>query len=220
MKATAELLQKIGRRYRTYAHDRDFCVSIAISLPLAIGSFILNLYAIHFATEHASNAVTDLILSNTPVFNVDELFVYGTFIAAAIAGLLCFIHPKRIPFILYTLALFYVIRSGFVSLTHIAPFYPHVSTDFGANINKAFFGGDRFFSAHTGMPFLGALAFWDEKVIRYFFLGTSFFFGVIVLLGHLHYSIDVLSAFFITYAIYHIALWLFPKERALFISRD
>ena len=124
------------------------------------------------------------------------------------------------PFVFYGLALFYGIRSGFTSLTHIAPFYPHISDDFGATINKAFFGGDRFFSAHTGMPFMGALAFWREKPARYFFLAASLYFAVIVLLGHLHYSIDVLSAFFITYAIYHIAIWLFPTEYARFMSRD
>ena len=207
-------------RYRTYATNRSFLVSVAASFSLFLVSFIVNLYAIHFATEHASNPVTDLILSNTPILNVDDLFVYGTFVAASIAVLVCLMHPKRIPFALYTVALFYFIRSGFTSLTHIAPFYPHISTDFGATINKAFFGGDRFFSGHTGLPFLGALAFWNEPKIRFFFLGTSLFFGVIVLLGHLHYSIDVLSAFFITYAIYHIAIWLFPKQYALFISME
>ncbi|MEI7720167.1 MAG: phosphatase PAP2-related protein [bacterium] len=212
--------KEIARRYATYSKNPYFLKAFTLSLPLAIAGFIVNLYAIHFATEHASNAVTDLILSNTPVFDVDQLFVYGTFAVAAITALFCFAHPKRIPFALYTLALFYLIRSGFVSLTHIAPFEPHLVTDFGANINKAFFGGDRFFSAHTGMPFLAALAFWDNKMVRYFFLGASFFFGVIVLLGHLHYSIDVLSAFFITYAIYDLAKWLFPKAHALFSSSD
>jgi hypothetical protein len=212
--------KEIARRYCVHAKDRAFLISVAISFFLFICSFIINLYAIHFATEHASNAVTDLILSNTPVFDVDGLFVYGTFIAASVGILFCIVHPKRIPFVLYTVALFYVIRSGFTSLTHIAPFYPHTDSDFGTTINKAFFGGDRFFSAHTGMPFLGALAFWDQPFARYFFLATSVFFGIIVLLGHLHYSIDVLSAFFITYSIYHIALWLFPTEYARFMSPD
>jgi hypothetical protein len=85
-------------------------------------------------------------------------------------------------------------------------------------VNDLFFGADLFFSAHTGMPFLGALAFWKEKEIRYFSLFGSLFFAVVVLLGHLHYSIDVASAFFITYGIFHIAQYFFPKDWKLFSS--
>ena len=46
-------------------------------------------------------------------------------------------------------------------------------------------------------------------------LVASLVFGTAVLLGHLHYSIDVFSAFFITYAIFHLAIWLFPKDYGL-----
>jgi hypothetical protein len=45
-------------------------------------------------------------------------------------------------------------------------------------------------------------------------------FGVIVLLSHLHYSIDVFAAFFITYSIYHIALKLFDRDYEFFAYED
>ena len=51
---------------------------------------------------------------------------------------------------------------------------------------------------------------------RIFFTAVAIFFGIIVLMGHLHYSIDVLSAFFITYSIYHIAKFLFKEDKILF----
>jgi hypothetical protein len=73
-------------------------------------------------------------------------------------------------------------------------------------------GNDLFFSGHTGLPFLIALIFWDHIYLRALFLGSSVVFGVIVLLSHLHYSIDVFSAFFITYSIYHIAIKLFQND--------
>jgi membrane-associated phospholipid phosphatase len=57
-----------------------------------------------------------------------------------------------------------------------------------------------------------ALILWDNRLLRYIFLCASVVFGVVVLLGHLHYSIDVFAAFFITYGIYQIATKLFKKE--------
>jgi hypothetical protein len=105
-------------------------------------------------------------------------------------------------------------------LTHVAPFEAHYTYDFGERITNMFFGADQFFSGHTGLPFLGALAFWGIPKLRYFFLGSSLFFALIVLLGHLHYSIDVASAFFITYGIFHIAIWLFPGAFRLFMAED
>ena len=85
-------------------------------------------------------------------------------------------------------------------------------------MEKFAFGGDLFFSGHTGLPFLMALIFWDNKYLRWIFILTSVMFATVVLLAHLHYSIDVLSAFFITYTIFHIALFLFKKDRRLFFS--
>jgi hypothetical protein len=129
-----------------------------------------------------------------------------------------FIYIERFPFAIKTLSLFIVIRSIFISLTHIGPFVDQIQ--WSSNILSKFsFGGDLFFSGHTGIPFLFALIFWDVKLMRYVFLALSAFFGTIVLMGHLHYSIDVLSAFFITFSIYHIAEFIFQKDLALFTKR-
>ncbi len=180
---------------------------------------VVNQYAINFATLRASNSVTDLILSNIPVFDVDAIFVYGTAVAVAYTVVLFLCDPQADT--LYAQsggALFYHPLGVSLTLTHLAPFAPHIANDFGPVINRAFFGDDLFFSGHTGLPFLAALGFWDWPFQRYFYLGLSIFFGAIVLLGHYHYSIDVASAFFITYGIYDIAKWLFPKDYALFKS--
>jgi hypothetical protein len=70
-------------------------------------------------------------------------------------------------------------------------------------LNSIFYGGDLFFSGHTGLPFLAALAFWHIPTLRIFYLASTWYFGTVVLLGHYHYSIDVLAALF-----HHI--WDFP----------
>lgn len=197
---------------------RDDC--FRYSTPVALAFFALALYinflAIDFATERAGSRVEDIILSNTPPLEVDGLFVYGTFIMIAFTAWLLIARPNRIPFALHALTLFIVTRAIFTSMTHTGPFEETYISDFGTTINNAFFGADHFFSGHTGMPFLGALAFWHIPWIRNVFLAATAYFAVVVLAGHLHYTIDVAAAFFITYGIYHIALYTFPKERRLF----
>ncbi|MFA7309922.1 MAG: phosphatase PAP2-related protein [Candidatus Paceibacterota bacterium] len=208
------------RRYRLYAAQQNFRVSVALGIIFVLAAFFVNFLAIDIATERASSAVTDIILSNIPVFEVDGLFVYGTFVVGILSALLVLEHPKRLPFALHALTLFVLIRSGFTVLTHLGPPEVQYMSDFGATITESFFGADQFFSAHTGMPFLGALVFWHQKFARYLFLAASVYFASIVLLGHIHYTIDVASAFFITYAIFDLAKWLFPKDWAMFLGEE
>ncbi len=214
-----ELVVILVERYRESWVDKYLRFSIPVSFIIFCFSiFVVQPLAIDFANEAASNPVGDIILSNTPVFDVGIYFVYGMFLLVGFITLLCLHKPQRIPFVLHSLTLFVLIRSVFVSLTHIGAFTTQAQSDFGPAITRAFFGADQFFSGHAGAPFLMALIFWHVPALRYIFLTWSVFFSVVVLLGHLHYTIDVASAFFITFGIYHIALWLFPRERALFFS--
>lgn len=215
-------MTKLWDRYKESWSDRRFRFSAPAAIAVFAVSVVVSFYAIAYATERASNSVTDIILSNTPIFNVDGLMVAGTLLLIAVITLLFLHHPKHIPFGLHTLALFFFIRSAFTIATHVASFpIPAANTpDISSAIGRFFFGfgGDLFFSAHTAVPFVMALMFWHDKPKRYLFLAWSVAFGGVVLLGHLHYTIDVFSAFFIGFGIYHIALWAFPKERALFLA--
>ena len=114
--------RELARRYRHYVAQQDFRVSVLLSVILFCASVAASFFAIQYATEHASNPVTDIILSNIPVFDVDGLFIYGTLALIAFIVLLLFAHPKRIPFSLHSLTLFFFIRSAFVMMTHIGPF--------------------------------------------------------------------------------------------------
>jgi PAP2 superfamily C-terminal len=214
---------RVWQRYRDSWLDRHFRFSTPIAMLIFAVSVVTSFFAIAYATVHASNPVTDIILSNTPVFDVDGIMVVGTIALILFISFLFAHHPKRLPFGLLTLALLYFIRSAFTVSTHIAAYPIPVSNAAPDLTNTAGrfvfgFGGDLFFSAHTAAPFLMALMFWHKPVLRNIFLAWSVFFGVIVLLGHLHYTIDVFSAFFIAYGIYHLALWFFPRERRLFLD--
>jgi hypothetical protein len=206
-------------QYRTLFGARLYVRSVVQGAAFLAASTIAIFAAVTYATVNASNHVTDMVLSNVGPFNMRFAFVYGTFtVFVVFAGLLAW-KPNRLPFALKSMALFLLVRAVFVSLTHIAPspIEPPTPAPF---LNSIFYGSDLFFSGHTGMPFLAALAFWHMPLLRLFFLTTTAFFGTTVLLGHYHYSIDVLAALFITHGIFQMSCWLFPRDHALFRSSE
>ncbi len=210
----------IWHRYRTVMRTKGYLRATFASFVAFSASLGFSLMAGVYSNAHASNYVSDIILSNTRAYNLDDAFVYGTFAFSLFVLLIALLHPRRIPFIFSCLAVFYITRAGFVTLTHIAPFPERAVIDFGQTIRSYFFGSDLFFSGHTGTPFLMALIYWEERVLRIVFIACSIIFAAIVLLAHLHYSIDVASAFFITYAIYHLCLQFFPGYKQIFDDED
>lgn len=199
-----------------YLKNKDFLFSLILSVVVLCASLVGNFYAGTYATEKAGNAVTDIILNNIPVYDIDGIFIYGALIFWIFLALIIIAKPQRIPFTLKCISLFVVIRSFFIILTHIGPFPVQTVVPAFNILDKITFTGDLFFSGHTGLPFLLALIFWNNRFFRYFFLAASVLFAVVVILGHLHYSIDVFGAYFITYSIFHIGELFFKKDRKIF----
>jgi len=204
--------------YRNVFANHAYLRSLSQGAAFLAASLIAIVAAVSFATTNASNYVADLVLSNVGPYNMRFGFVYGTFAVFAITAALLAWRPNRLPFALKTIALFLVVRAVFVSLTHIAP--SPIDPQTAPFFNAMFYGSDQFFSGHTGMAFLGALCFWHMPQWRYFYLAATMFFGAVVLLGHYHYSIDVLAALFITHGIFQIACWMFRQDFALFRSSE
>lgn len=210
-------MSAVFAKYKAYTMNRIFIRSLCVSVLFFIASLIINYNASIYALDVASNSVTDFFLDRLPVVNVEIIFIEGTALFYVFVALLAFHEPKRLPFILKSVALFIVIRAIFVSLTHVGPFPEEAKIDSNM-ITRAFTSGsDLFFSGHTGLPFLMALMFWNQYYLRVIFLLSSFVMGASVLLGHLHYSIDVFAAFFITYTIFVLAQKFFRKDYEVFL---
>ena len=211
-------MKQIIKKHKFYWSQKAFLVSALAGLIFFALSVIINYYANLFAIEKSSNAVTDLLLNVLPVVDTNLLFFEGSLLFIAFVAGLLFKEPKAIPFTLKSVALFVVIRAGFVTLTHYGPFPDRAVMDNYDLIDSFTSSADLFFSGHTGLPYLLALIFWRERPLRLLFLGSSIVAGVSVLLAHYHYSIDVASAFFITFGIYHIAKRLFKKDYEWFLG--
>lgn len=202
-------------RHKYYWMKPDFFRSVSFGLLFLITSIVFNHFASIYATERASNSVTDLLLDNLPIMNVDFIVNEGAVLFGLFIFLLLFLEPKRIPFTIKSAALFVMTRAFFIMFTHLGLIQEHSYLDPLDFFQALSVGGDYFFSGHTGFPFLMALIFWRNKTIRNVCLFTSVFFATSVILGHLHYSIDVFAAFFITYGIFSLAREFFKKDLRL-----
>jgi hypothetical protein len=208
----------IVKKHKFFWSQKHFLLNVFLGLLLLTASLFTTYYANFYTTIHASNSVTDIILDNIPIVNVDVVYSEGATVFLIILLIIALYEPRRIPFELKSIALFYLVRSAFVILTHLGPPPFESYLDPTDLIHKLSSGDDLFFSMHTGLPFLMALIFWDEKKFRYLFLFFTIVGAATVLLGHLHYSIDVFSAFFISFGIFHASKKIFPKDYQLLVQ--
>ena len=198
--------------------------SLYLAVLLLALSLIIQVRAGHYSSRTATSAnfVGDLFLDNLPVVNLDFIIVQGAILFWIISIFLLAIRPRYLLFGLKAVALFIIFRAFFISLTHIG-IYPRQAVldtdDIGYGLFRLLtFQGNYFFSGHTGFPLLMALIFWDQKIWRRLFLLMTFLFAASALLAHVHYSIDVFAAPFITYGIFKIAAGMFHRDYVLMRS--
>jgi hypothetical protein len=103
-----------------------------------------------------------------------------------------------------------MIRSIFLCFTHLKAPSTAIAINFAWPFSIISFQNDLFFSGHVAIMFLGFLMF--EGKIKYLFLALSIIMAFVVLTMHIHYSIDVFSAFFITYGSYKIGDYFHKKH--------
>ncbi|HEX2922323.1 MAG TPA: phosphatase PAP2-related protein [Bacteroidales bacterium] len=145
--------------------------------------------------------LSDLILDNLPYVNVS--FMYDIFCIVPVVLLIIYlVHKKeyeRIPFILLMSGIFYITRGIFIVLTPfgnppmfngtISPFHGFSKYEIGV-----------YPSGHAGNIFMMYLIVKD-KTYRWLIMSCLIIVIVTLFLARGHYSIDVLSGLFFSYAI-------------------
>lgn len=209
-----------------YANHKDFwsketAVSFLRALLILCFALLIQNIAYYYVDYRVQGTwVGDLFLNNLPAFNLDFFIVQWALILTLLVLALQLLYPRYLPFTLKALALFLIIRSFFITLTHLGADLHQITLNpetLGFGLYDFLYNSknDYFFSGHTGASFLMGLIFWREKFWRYFFFASSFVMGASMLLSHMHYSIDVFAAPFITYAIFAMAKYFFATDYAL-----
>jgi len=185
---------------------RSFKIKTIVALTLvAIILFILPTF-FAFIEKREGMVLQDFVLDVIPAMDVSV----PTFVIIWSMVLLIFYRIYKSPM------LFLIIAYGFILMClcriltiSIFPLNPPPGLielkDPIANIvyggKGVFITKDLFYSGHTGNIFLFYLclqAKWD----KIFALTASFLVGILVMVQHIHYSIDVIAAFIFTYFIY------------------
>lgn len=197
------------RSWRTEINDHKLL--IIISLVFLIIAIILNHAANTYVEKKTPMPATDLILDNIPSINLSFIFVFGFILIIAIPLLYTlFFKVKELHKVIGQFSLLVMIRSFFITLTHLG--LPQDSINFNTSDLYSYFvfQNDMFFSGHVAISFLGFLIYRKEKIGK-FFLVMTFVMMATVLFMHVHYSIDVFAALFITYGSFKIGEWLFKR---------
>jgi membrane-associated phospholipid phosphatase len=211
------MLEPSGEKFFTRKTTRSLLVAL-IFLALAI---IFQFYASAYSSRVPSNSVPDLLLNALPIVNLNSVIVEGALGVIAGTIILLLFKPKYIIFTLKASAIFIATRAVFVSLTHLGIYPGQINPDNGF-FDRIYTGlgleAGFFFSGHTGLTFLMALIFWNERFWRFIYLLITVVFGISVLLAHVHYSIDVLAAPYITYSIFKMSEYFFEEDYKLISS--
>jgi hypothetical protein len=192
---------------------------ILTSLGFLILAAVANSLAGIYADRVGFSSVTDLILDHLPSLDLAYLLVYGYIMVILVLFLYpLFFKVRTFHVVVVQASLLIIVRSIFMTFTHLKEPAEAVITDVPRLYSLFNYQNDLFFSGHTAIPFLGFLLFRKDK-IRTFFLLSTIVMAATVLLMHVHYSIDVFSAFFITYGIYKIGQRLVAKFDSMAFRR-
>ena len=197
--------------YRDWRKElREYKYFIFLSLMVFVIAIFLDYLSGVYVTSVETVHVPDLILDHIGPVDVSFLYIWGyIFFFLALLFYPILFHIRTLHIVISQFSLLIMLRAVFVLLTHLQTPPEGIIVDFPWKFQTLSFQNDMFFSGHTAIPFLGFLMF--KKKIRYFFLFGSVLMGSVVLLIHVHYSIDVFGAFFMTYGSYKIGNLLIRK---------
>ena len=163
---------------------------------------------------------TDIILQRIPAHNVSVAVFFLIWSCCIILIIRIYRDPMMLLLTLWAYDVVTLVRMTCISLISLNP--PVGLIPLADPITNLFYGQhyithDLFFSGHTTTVFLIFLCL-KKKRDRIYALFASITLGILLLVQHVHYTIDVLAAPVFTYAVYRLALLFTKRENELVFS--
>jgi len=163
---------------------------------------------------------TDLVLQRIPARNVSVAVFFLIWSCCLILIIRIYRDPMMLLLTLWAYDVVTLVRMTCIGLISLNP--PVGLIPLADPITNLFYGQhyithDLFFSGHTTTVFLIFLCL-KKKGDRIYALFASITLGILLLVQHVHYTIDVLAAPVFTYAVYRLALLFTKRENRLVFS--
>ena len=177
-----------------------------------------------YADNRTLPVSSDWLLDRLPIVNMVPVLSWGWLALHLYAvGTALLYYPRKLPFLFFVLGVYLCVRTVYVFLSPIGA--PESILHMG-ELDLLFplvagvytFQNEFIFSGHTAIPFLFAL-FFETRAQKTIMLLGSLGMAVAVLLTRNHYTLDVISAYFMGYAIFVLSQRLyFHFLRPLFVN--
>ena len=188
-------------------HPRWWTFVVAALVAFVLASYLFYMNLGWYADQRVLPPSSDWLLERLPILNLVPMLSWGWLALHGWAlGTALLYYPRRMPFLLFLLGIYLLVRTIFVFLSPIgAPVdildMREMDYLFSLVAGEYTFQNEFIFSGHTAIPFLFFL-FFESRGHKAVMLAGSVLMATAVLLTHNHYSLDVISAYFIGYAIF------------------
>ena len=146
---------------------------LAFSILFLMTSCVFYLISGYKVKNVESSPLPDLILNNIPSVNLGILYVWGFLLILAVLIIYpLFYKVKDLHYVIGQFSLVVLIRSFFISLTHLRSPADAIVPEMPRLFALLNFPNALFFSGHTAIPFLGFLLYRKEKIGIFFFVMT------------------------------------------------
>lgn len=192
-----------AQAFRNPLFRKRFWVAVsAVTICLSILPYFFQI-----VEERDGALLHDALLDILPAADVSLPIFSMVWLMAALMLVRCFQDPKFMLLAFFGFTLFLCSRFITISLlpleppVHLIPLVDPLSNSF---YGDDFITKDLFYSGHTGSQFLFLYCL-NKKRDKQFALLSGIAIGVLVLIQHVHYTIDVLAAPIFAYLCYFIA---------------
>jgi hypothetical protein len=199
---------KVKKNWRNALYNKAFKTDLLIGLLLLSIVFVFTYFYFDYI-EHLPNgtALDDFVLRKLPARDVSSLIVF--FEVSTVILLFARFSTNPVMFITFLMSfiLVYIVRDVTIGITQLrAPAGIIELKDplAGMVYRYRFITRDLFYSGHVSFVFLIYLCS-NNKVDKYYTLCAVFFIGILLLIQHAHYVIDVISAPFFSFVCFWIA---------------
>lgn len=203
--------QAIAIAWKNAWHNQVFRIQTIIGSLVLVAMLAYMPHFFGMMEKRQGIVLNDLLLQQLPAIDVSVI----TFLIIWSINFLLIYRSVQDPSVfilgLYTLILVNLIRFATISMTPLDP--PLGLVPLRDPLSSLFYGGpkifitkDLFFSGHTSSQFMVFLCLKNRKD-KLVALVASIVVGLLVLIQHVHYTIDVAAAFLATY----LAFWLAGK---------